>query len=72
VDQLRSRHPSGSILVVGHGGTNALLMRALLGLTAEETEKIHQDNSEVYLIEIAGAGPPVVWKLIPPDRLGDL
>lgn len=69
---LRSRHPSGTILVVGHGGTNALLLRALLGLSEEETAKIHQDNAEVYLIEIGAAGPPIVWKQIPRDRLEDL
>ena len=68
---LRSRHPSGSILVVGHGGTNALLLRALLALSAQETEQIHQDNSEVYLIEVPRADPPVVWKQIPRDHLGD-
>jgi len=69
---LRSRHPSGSILVVGHGGTNALLLRALLGLSAEETAKIHQDNSELYLIEVVSGGPPAVWKQIARDRLEDL
>ena len=69
---LRSRHPSGSILVVGHGGTNALVLRALLGLSAEETETIHQDNTEVYLIEVPAAGAPAIWKQIPRDHLGDL
>lgn len=69
---LRARHPSGSILIVGHGGTNQLLLRLLLGLSAAQAEEIHQDNSELYLVEVVPGQPPVLWKQIPADRLGEL
>jgi 2,3-bisphosphoglycerate-dependent phosphoglycerate mutase len=69
---IRAAHPSGNVLIVGHGGTNALLLRALLELPGAEADKIQQANDEVYAIDLAPGRPPRVWKLIPPDRLADL
>jgi len=70
--RLRAYHPSGNILIIGHGGTNVLLLRALLGLSASQTREIQQDNSELYLIEIVPGRPALLWKEVPPDRLGEL
>ena len=72
ISDLRARHAAGgTVLVIGHGGTNPLVLRALLDLTFEQAESIKQDNDEVYLVEL-GAGPPRVMKLIALDRLTDL
>ena len=72
VQAIRSRHPSGDVLIVGHGGTNALVLGALLGLTAERAAAIDQANDELYMVELRPSGAPAVWKRIPPDRLKDL
>jgi broad specificity phosphatase PhoE len=72
VEQIRGRHPSGQILIVGHGGTNAQILRALLGLSAEEAGEIAQSNSELYLIELSPGRDPRLWKLIPPENLDEL
>jgi 2,3-bisphosphoglycerate-dependent phosphoglycerate mutase len=73
VTDLRARHEGkgGTVLVIGHGGTNALILRALLDLTDAQAETIKQANDEVYLVEL-GAGAPRVMKLIALDRLTDL
>jgi broad specificity phosphatase PhoE len=72
LELIRGRHPSGQILIVGHGGTNAQILRALLGLTAEEAGEIRQSNSELYLIELSPGRDPRLWKLIPSERLDEL
>jgi 2,3-bisphosphoglycerate-dependent phosphoglycerate mutase len=72
IDMIRSKHPSGQILIVGHGGTNSQILRALLDLTPEQTREIRQDNSELYLIELSQGKPPMVWKYIPKENLNDL
>jgi probable phosphoglycerate mutase len=72
VETMRSRHPSGSILVVGHGGTNQMILRLLLDLTAEQAESIRQANDELYLIEIEPGYPARLWKHIMATNLGDL
>jgi broad specificity phosphatase PhoE len=72
VKDIRARHPTGSVLIVGHGGTNVHVLRSLLGLTAEQADAVQQANDEVYLIELRPARPATLWKLIPPDRLKEL
>jgi broad specificity phosphatase PhoE len=72
MDALRRRHPSGQVLVVGHGGTNVQVLRALLGLTPAEAEVIQQSNDELYVLELREGRRPLVFKLIPPDRLKEL
>jgi broad specificity phosphatase PhoE len=71
VETIRKRHPSGAVLIVGHGGTNAVMLQHLFGLTADEMRGIRQDNDEVYLIEL-GTGAPRLWKLISNGNLKDL
>jgi broad specificity phosphatase PhoE len=72
VQTIRDRHPRGSVLIVGHGGTNVKVLRALLDLTAEQASRVQQANDELYMVEIRPPGPRMLWKLIPPDRLKEL
>lgn len=72
LEDIRKRHRSGNILIVGHGGTNKLILRALLGLTLEQTAEINQANDELYLIDLAEGTPPKLWKLIAETNLREL
>ena len=72
VDEIRRRHPSGTVLVVGHGGTNRLVLSVLLGVGLADVERVRQSNDEVYAIDLAEGRPPAVWKLVPPDKLEEL
>jgi broad specificity phosphatase PhoE len=72
VEKIRSDHPSGSVLVVGHGGTNQVILRCIFNLTLEQTESIQQNNDELYLIELQRGIEPRLWKLIPGDKLIEL
>ena len=72
VQTIRGQHASGTILIVGHGGTNQMILRALFDLTPEQTASIHQANDELYLIEIDPGGTPRLWKRITAANLADL
>lgn len=72
VSALRAQHRAGAILIVGHGGTNALILRALLDLTADEAQQVSQSNDELYLVEVRDHQPPLLWKLIGREQLGAL
>jgi 2,3-bisphosphoglycerate-dependent phosphoglycerate mutase len=72
IGEIRARHPAGNVLIVGHGGTNALILRVLLDLTLEQTDKIHQANDEIYAVDLPAEKPPRLWKHIPSDKLEDL
>jgi probable phosphoglycerate mutase len=67
VDVIRGAHPTGNVLVVGHGGTNQMILRVLLGLSLEQTEKIVQANDELFLIELEPGKAPRVWKRFTPQ-----
>jgi probable phosphoglycerate mutase len=69
---IRRQHRSGAILIVGHGVTNQMILRALLGLTVEQATSIRQDNDELYLIELEGGNAPRLWKMISGENLHDL
>jgi len=71
-DDILARHASGWVLIVGHGGTNQMLLRAILGLTAAQADSIRQGNDEVYKLEIVRDRPPVLWKAIGAGKLGEL
>ena len=72
LEQIRREHPTGNVLIVAHRITNQMILRALLGLTPDQTVKIVQDNDEVYLVELDGGAQPRLWKLIRDKNLGDL
>jgi broad specificity phosphatase PhoE len=72
--KIRERHKDGgTIVIVGHGGINPLLVSQLLGVPAQEgASVINQSNDEIYRIEISKAGTPAAWKLIPRSKLSEL
>ena len=72
IETIRKRHASGNILIIGHGITNKMVLRSLLGLTMEQALVIEQNNDELYLIELDPAGPPRLFKLITEARLKEL
>jgi probable phosphoglycerate mutase len=69
---IREKHPRGNVLIVAHGGTNVMILRLLLGLDREHSSLIEQANDEIYMVEVRSSQRPVLWKLIPPDRLKEL
>ena len=72
---IRKTHAAGTILIVGHAGANAYVMRALLGVTPEEMAKMGryvQDNDELYMIELTRGVPPRVFKFIPAGKFNEL
>jgi broad specificity phosphatase PhoE len=69
---IRQEHPTGVVLIVGHGATNAQVLRVLLDLTAAQADAIAQSNDEIYSIDLFESRPPLVWKLVRDRNLGDL
>ncbi|HWW88957.1 MAG TPA: histidine phosphatase family protein [Vicinamibacterales bacterium] len=60
-------HRSGNILIVGHGGTNRMIVRALFG-QSDDQSTFRQENDDVYLCEIVAHRPKRFWKLVNPPR----
>ncbi len=71
-EEIRRQHRSGAILIVAHAITNQMILRAVFGLTLEQTTSIRQANDELYMIELDTGNPPRLWKLITEANLGDL
>jgi len=71
-DIVAAHAAGGNILIVGHGGTNQMVLRALMGLTREQAEAVKQANDELYLIETAPGQAPRLWKAIGAGNLADL
>ena len=69
---IRRSHPSGTVLVVGHGLTNQLILKTLLDLSWEQTLAISQANGELYMIEVGEGHVPRLWKWIGAENLKDL
>jgi len=69
-----SRHKKGgSILIVGHGGSNPQIMAELLGLAPDVAlNRIRQANDEVYMVELRPGQPPMIWKNITMATLEEL
>lgn len=73
VRQITSRHTSGSIAIVAHGGVNPLVLAALLDIpVAEAVARIKQANDEVYLVRLRSGQPPSVWKQVSRSTLEQL
>ena len=72
--QIRERHKDGgTIVIVGHGGINPLLISHLIGVPPPEgASGINQGNDEIYRIELARSGTAQIWKLIPRNKLAEL
>ncbi len=69
---MQRQHPSGNLLLVGHGHTNQMILKQLFNLSIEQTKTISQANDEVYLIELQQGSAPRLWKLIVEKNLSDL
>ena len=72
IETVRREHPAGSVLIVGHGHTNQIILKQLFNLSIEQTRRIAQANDEVYLIELQQGNEPRLWKLIVAKNLTDL
>lgn len=73
VRQITSRHTSGSIAIVAHGGVNPLVLAALLDIpVTEAVARIKQANDEVYLVRLRSGQPPSVWKQVSRSTLEQL
>jgi 2,3-bisphosphoglycerate-dependent phosphoglycerate mutase len=72
--KIRQQHKDGqTIVIVGHGGINPILVSLLLGIAPQEgASAINQGNDEIYRIEIAPSGSASIWKLIPKAKLSEL
>ena len=72
LETIQREHPSGTVLVVGHGNTNQVLLGVLFGLTIDQMRSFRQENDELYLIQIQAGTTPRLWKLITKDNLKEL
>jgi 2,3-bisphosphoglycerate-dependent phosphoglycerate mutase len=71
---IRDKHSAGgTIVIVGHGGINPLLVSHLIGVPPQEgASAINQANDEIYRIELPKSGAAAIWKLIPRSKLNEL
>jgi len=60
---IRAQRPSGRIAIVGHFGTNHVILRTLLQLTAAAANAMPQSSNDVYVIEVSPRAPPRVRTL---------
>lgn len=72
VERIRRENASGTVLIVGHGITNRMVLRALLNLTFDQAMSIQQANDELYVVEINPGTGTKLWKLITDTNLDDL
>lgn len=73
VREITTRHHSGSVAIVAHGGVNPLVLAVLLDLSvAEAVARIRQANDEVYLVRLRPGQPPSAWKQIGRSTLEQL
>ncbi len=72
--QIREKHKDGgTVVIVGHGGINPLIVSHLIGVPPQEgASAINQGNDEIYRIEIAKSGAASIWKMIPRSKLSEL
>ena len=71
VKGILAQHRTGTILIVGHAGSNGQILRALLTPSAG-TKLGTQSNDELYLLEFDAGVPPRVYKFLPMSKLGEL
>jgi probable phosphoglycerate mutase len=68
LNSILERHLAGAILIVGHGGTNQMIVRSLFHLSAEQAASFQQGNDELYLCELTSGVPARFWKLLTPGQ----
>ena len=61
IQQIRSAHTEESqVLIIGHGGTNNLILQELLKIQTDLMFRIA--NHEIFLIDLPQAGKGTLWK----------
>lgn len=60
--RLLEQHPAGQVLVIGHGATNAQLMRIALGRLEPGELSVKQRNDEIFLLEVWPQRTPLLWR----------
>lgn len=61
LDCIRALHvEGGSVLIVGHGGTNNMILQTLFGSLPDVTFRFR--NTELLLIEWPPSAPPLLWR----------
>jgi 2,3-bisphosphoglycerate-dependent phosphoglycerate mutase len=71
---IRDKHAGGgTVVIVGHGGINPLLVSHLIGVPPQEgASAINQGNDEIYRIELPKSGAAAIWKLVARNKLNEL
>lgn len=64
LDRIVSEHTDGTILVVGHGATNSMVIGRFLDLPLNETAELWIANDDLYRIESSDGVRGRVWKEI--------
>lgn len=62
-NEMLIRHAGGTILVVGHNGTNRLYMAHKLGMPLQHYRRLFQENSAITLFELDDSGTFTLKKL---------
>jgi broad specificity phosphatase PhoE len=62
-NEVLQKHPSGTILVVGHNGINRLYMAHKLGMPLKNYRRIVQENSSVTMFQLDQSGEFMLEKL---------
>ncbi len=66
IEKILKRHKNETILIIGHSGTNSMILAYLLNISLEEAVQIHQANNLVFTIFILPGQkfPTVNWKIL--------
>lgn len=62
VHRILERHPTGLILVVAHGATNAAILRCLFDLSFEASRAERTRNCEVRVLDVSAEGRGLSWR----------
>ncbi|MBU2052642.1 MAG: histidine phosphatase family protein [Nanoarchaeota archaeon] len=52
LDELYNKYPNKTIIIVGHGGTNKVIIGILKGLNPEEFYNVKQDHACINILEL--------------------
>lgn len=58
---IRRQHANGRVLIIGHGGTNQLILQTLLQLPLSDLGKWAQRNTDTFVIELPDQESPRFW-----------
>ncbi|MCP2519075.1 histidine phosphatase family protein [Candidatus Aminicenantes bacterium AC-708-M15] len=66
MEKILKKHKNETILIIGHNGTNSMILAYLLNISLEKAIKIYQPNNLVFTIFLLPGqkSPTVVWKYL--------